>query len=140
MQTRARLLLLTVSVVLEACGSSHDEVSEPSSSRTADLCAGGYVAGADDIVTIKACPFENQLNNVVTYGVGSASLALYDADGRQLARAVRSCDAWWQATDADGVTILARGDTGEIRAHGAVHPNMPSTRLPSFVSAPITAH
>ena len=139
MQSRARLLLLTISVVLEACGSSHDEVSEPSRSTTADLCAGGYVVGASDIATIKACPFENQLNNVVTYGIGSASFALYDADGRQLAWAVRSCDVWWQAADADGVTILARRDTGEIRAHGAVHPNMPSTRLPPFVPAPITA-
>jgi hypothetical protein len=139
MPSNPRLLLAALTIALGGCSSTADVASEGAGSTTADLCAGATAANSGDIATTVGCAFENQLFNLSRLGAVSSAPALFDAEGHELASATRSCDVWWQASDANAVTILINGKTGEIRAHGMVHANMPTTTLPPFVPAPITA-
>jgi hypothetical protein len=131
------------SLILSACGASDDEgeSDEVSVGNTAEaLCAGGGLRRSEYIVTSIACPFEQQLANIVRYGEEMTPTTFYDASNRQIGAMTYSCDVWWRGTDPDGVDIVVNSVSGLVRSHGLVHPGQLTSLLPEYVEGPFSSH
>jgi len=138
------LLLLAPAIAVLAC-SSHgagDGSSPTLVTSQQALCAGAapeYAYGTERYATSAACPFEQQLDNIVKFGSALPAAAnVYDASGAKIGAASNGCDHWLIATDPRGVTVIVDRDSGELRSHGNVHPGQPVSTVVSPLPLPLT--
>lgn len=125
-----------------SCGGESAPASDPTPqivTPLAELCAGAVPESADHVATSISCPFLQQTANVVRFGAALGQpTELRDAKGSFVARVTHTCDTWALGTDAQGVTVVIRRDTGEVVSHGIEHPGQPISSLPSPLAAPLT--
>jgi hypothetical protein len=129
------LAMVSLALAMASCGAS-GESNEPTEAELAALCAGAPRQNADGSVTTLACAFEQQLNNMQTYGRALTPHPLYDADGMSLATVSMACDAWLAGSDAEGVTVTINTSTGKILSHGMLHPGQATSLLPATGKLP----
>ncbi|HVZ35258.1 MAG TPA: hypothetical protein VG963_22685, partial [Polyangiaceae bacterium] len=109
--TQIRPAALAAVLLTFACGASNQQQSEDLATSHAALCAGApEVQG--DYVTIIACPFEQQVHNIVKYGDQIDTQSLFDAAGNRIGNVTNSCDSWWLGQDESGLDILLDSSTG----------------------------
>ncbi len=131
---------VTLVVAIAACGGggSGDDTPHIITSH-ADLCAGAPPDYGDHVVTMVSCPWVQHTDNISKFGErAQGSGVLRDATGTQVATITDTCESWAMGTDAQGVLVVIRRDTGDVTAHGNLHAGQELSKLPAKLALPLT--
>jgi hypothetical protein len=128
-----------VAAAVAACGGGSQSDGPHILTSHADLCAGAPPDYGNHVVTMVSCPWVQHTDNISKYGAPSTSSGvLRDATGTQVATITDTCETWTMGTDAQGVLVIIRLDTGEVTAHGNMHPGQELSKLPEKLALPLT--
>lgn len=134
----SRLGILIAAFTAGACSSTPADPSPTILTSHQDLCAGAPPEYGDHVVTAVSCPFVQHADNIAKYGEPlSESTDLLDGAGTKVATVTNTCDTWALGTDAQGLTVLVRFDSGEVISHGTQHPGQALSQLPSVLALPV---
>ncbi len=121
-----------------ACGSSPAPKGRTSSPSHADLCAGAAPESSDHLVTAISCPFVQHTSNIEKFGEPlTEARDLLDGAGVKVATITNTCDQWALGTDAQGLAVVVRLDSGRVISHGTEHVGQGLSRLPATLSLPV---
>ena len=136
---RASLPLVALIFVSVGCGKS---AQNPNTGMTAmPQCGEEPTPMGNDIATVLACAFEQQVSNIQRNGYALTG-ALSDAQGVEAAQMMMGCGSYMMGTDASGTTVIINTEPsdssyGEVRSHGAFHIGYSSSSLPARLSVPL---